>query len=552
MRWWQTGVIYEVFLRSFADASGDGVGDVQGVIQRLPYLEWLGVDVIWLSPLYPSPMRDSGYDVTDLCDVHPALGTLADMDQLLKEAHGRGLRVVLDLVINHTSAEHPWFQRSRSSREDPYRNWYIWRDPAPDGGAPNNWQSVTGGSAWSFDEHTGQYYLHSFLPFQPDLNWREPQVREAVHDVVRFWLDRGVDGFRIDMVDFLVKDADFRDEPPNLDYDPSPDKPWYSSWYQNQHIYSSNHPDCHGAIKELRALIDSYGDRVAIGELDFHTPLADQLTYFGDDDELHLPFNFGLVPLPFTAEALRSYIDEYDTKIGQHWPNYTLGNHDLPRIASRFGEHGARLAALLLLTLRGTPTLYYGDELGMTNVTVPPEQIQDPWEDRQPGSGRDPARSPMPWDGGHHAGFSTVEPWLPLGPNRQHHVAAQAQDPASPLTLYRRLLTLRRSSRALVGGEYRSIAAPDGCFAYLRETPDESMLVALNLTDRETELSLNPRPPARVLLSTRTDLPERGPISGTSLHLAAWEGVVVHVGTPARPEPWPDLAAPATPREPAT
>jgi alpha-glucosidase len=351
--WWQHAVFYQIYPRSFADANGDGVGDLEGIRQRLDYLHWLGVDAVWISPFFPSPMEDFGYDITDYCDVDPLFGTLNDFDRLLAEAHDREIRVVLDLVPNHTSIEHPWFKESRRSRSSSKRDWYIWHPGKSNGEPPNNWECVTGGSAWSWDFETGEFYLHSFLPRQPDLYWRQPDVREAMFNVLRFWLDRGVDGFRIDMIDFLVKDAQLRDDPPNPHYEPSPNRPWYTSWYALEHRYSRDQPEVHEILRQMRSVLDAYRDRCAIGEMDFFPVLEYQLAYYGANDELHLPFNFGLISYPFRPTSLREFIRNYDQAVFDvGWPNYTLGNHDLSRLASRLGPHRAKMAAIFLLTLR--------------------------------------------------------------------------------------------------------------------------------------------------------------------------------------------------------
>ena len=404
--WWREAVFYQVYPRSFQDANGDGVGDLEGVRRRLPYLaETLGVDAVWLSPFYPSPMADFGYDVADYCGVDPLFGDLEDFDRLLAGCHERGLRLIVDLVPNHTSDRHPWFVESRASRHSPKRDWYVWRHPKPGGGPPNNWQAVFGGAAWEWDGATGQYYLHSFLAEQPDLNWRHPEVRAAMVGVMRFWLDRGVDGFRIDVADFVMKDPELGDDPP-----PGPGRP-----------RSRAHPDIHGVFRDTRLLLDEYEPpRVAIGEI-HEDDLAVWASYYGSGDELHLPFNFSLLHAPWEAEEVRRRVEALEAALlAGAWPNWVLGNHDEPRLATRFGPGAARTAAMLLLTLRGTPTLYYGDELGLPQLEVPPERQQDPFGRRVPGRGRDGCRTPMPWDAGPHAGFcpSGASPMAAAGAGR--------------------------------------------------------------------------------------------------------------------------------------
>jgi alpha-glucosidase len=353
MHWWQTGILYQVYPRSFQDSNGDGVGDLAGIVARLPYLVELGVDAIWLSPIFTSPMADFGYDIADYTAIDPLFGTLADFDALVARAHALGLKVLLDFVPNHTSDRHPWFAQSRAACESDKRDWYIWRDPAPGGGPPNNWLSEFGGSAWEYDAASGQYYYHAFLRQQPDLNWRNPLVRQAMHEVMRFWLNRGVDGFRVDVIWHLIKDEGFRDNPANPDYRAS--EPPYRSLLP---VYSADRPEAHEVIRGLRAVIDEYADRVLIGEI--YLPVEKLAAYYGADlSEAHLPFNFSLIETPWRADAVASLIDRYEISLPPGaWPNWVLGNHDRPRLASRVGAEQARVAAMLLLTLRGTPTLY--------------------------------------------------------------------------------------------------------------------------------------------------------------------------------------------------
>ena len=369
--WWQTGVIYQIYPRSFQDTNGDGIGDLKGIERRLDYLASLGVDAIWISPIYPSPMADFGYDVADYCGVDSRFGTLADFDDLLAQAHARGLKVLLDFVPNHTSDRHPWFVESRSSRDNPKRDWYIWRDPAPDGGPPNNWISDFGGSAWEWDEATGQYYYHAFLKEQADLNWRNPAVQAAMYDVMRFWFDRGVDGFRIDVLWHMVKAADFPDNPPNPAYQPA-----MGDMHRVLQLHSTDQPEVHGIAADMRAIADSYGakgrgERVLIGEI--YLPVDRLMHYYGQERAgVHLPFNFQLIDASWEARSLATLIANYEAALPPGgWPNWVLGNHDRPRVAAKRGQAQARVAAMLLLTLRGTPTLYYGDELGLSDVAIP-------------------------------------------------------------------------------------------------------------------------------------------------------------------------------------
>lgn len=478
--WWEHGIIYEIYARSFLDSNGDGIGDLNGITSRLDYLSWLGVTAIWITPIYPSPMKDFGYDVANYIDIDPVFGTLADFDNLIEQAQGRGLRVILDFVPNHTSDQHPWFRESRSSRNNPKRDWYIWRDAKPDGSPPNNWISNFGGSGWEWDEATGQYYYHAFLKEQPDLNWRNPQVRAAMFNVLRFWLDRGVDGFRVDVLWHLMKDPQFRDNPPNPAYEPG-----QAEIDKNLQLHSADHPDIHNIVQDIRRVLDTYKERVLIGEI--YLPIERLVAYYGKETgEAHLPFNFQLLQTPWNARRVGAVIREYDGIIPeQHWPNWVLGNHDKPRIAARIGIEQARVAALLLLTLRGTPTMYYGDEIGIAEKTIPREFVRDPWERNEPGLGlgRDPQRTPMQWDESLRAGFTTGIPWLPLSPDcGRCNVDTLSKDSDSILSLYRRLIAFRQGSHALMEGRYRQIelAGGDDLLCYERRTESERIVVLLN------------------------------------------------------------------------
>lgn len=482
--WWERGVIYQVYPRSFQDSDGDGIGDLAGILSRLDHIAALGVDAVWLSPIFPSPMRDFGYDVADYCGIEPMFGDMAAFDRLLTALHDRGLKLILDFVPNHSSDQHPWFIESRSSRTNPKRDWYIWRDARPDGGPPNNWISDFGGSAWEWDAATGQYYLHAFLNTQPDLNWRNPELKRAMFDVLRFWLDRGVDGFRIDVLWHIVKAAGLDDNPVNPDWTPA-----RTERDKLLQVHSTDQPEAHAIAAEMRALADSYGLRALIGEI--FLPNDRHAKWYGvpERPEVHLPFNFQLIENDWNATTLKHVIADYAASLPAFgWPNWVFGSHDAPRIAARIGEAQARVAAMLLLTLRGTPTLYQGDELGIGEVPIPPDRIRDPQHFRQPqlNIGRDRSRTPMPWDDIPFAGFSRIEPWLPLNPDwRTRNVAAQNGDPASMLTLYRRLLALRRAEAALSVGRLHLIDAPDGVLAYTREADDgRTLRILLNLTNR--------------------------------------------------------------------
>jgi alpha-glucosidase len=526
--WWQRGVIYQVYPRSFQDTNGDGVGDLRGITSRLDHLRWLGVDAVWISPIYPSPMADFGYDVSDYTGVHPLFGTLDDFDVLLREAHARGLKVILDFVPNHTSEQHPWFLESRSSRESPQRDWYIWKDPAPGGGPPNNWLSNFGGPAWTLDEGTGQYYYHAFLSEQPDLNWRNPEVVEAMLGVLRFWLDRGVDGFRVDVIWHMVKDVEFRDNPPNLAWT-SDQRPYD----QHIHAHSTDQPEVHEVIARMRRLFDEYEERVMIGEI--YLPVERLVEYYGAEESgVHLPFNFQLILAEWDARHIEGLIEEYESALPEDgWPNWVLGNHDQHRIASRVGLAQARVAAMLLLTLRGTPTIYYGDEIGMTDVPIPPERVQDPFEKNVPGKGlgRDPERTPMQWRPVEHAGFSTVEPWLPIAADfRGVNVEVQREDPRSMLTLHRRLIELRRGEPALEVGRYEAVQADGDVLAYARRARagENDFLIVLNLGPEPHAFQVPlPFRTGTAVLSTHLDRDDE-PVEA-ELHLRGDEGVVVRV-----------------------
>ena len=533
--WWHDEVIYQIYPRSFADGSGDGVGDLTGIERRLPYLRDLGVDAIWLSPIFKSPMKDFGYDIADYCAIDPLFGNMADFDRLLGAAHAQGLRLLLDFVPNHTSDQHEWFKQSRSSRDDPRRDWYIWKDPAPDGGPPNNWMSNFGGPAWTFDETTGQYYYHAFLASQPDLNWRNHEVRAAMFEVLRFWLDKGVDGFRVDVIWHLIKDAEFRDNPPNPAY-----RPGEPEIQRNLQVHSADQPEIHNVIAQMRSLIDEYDDRLLIGEI--YLPLERLVTYYGHNARsgVHLPFNFQLIQCPWRAERIAELVHEYESTLPENgWPNWVLSNHDQPRIAARVGDEGgiaqAKVAAMLLLTLRGTPTIYYGDELGIGDVTIPHERIQDPWAKQEPDASfnRDKARTPMQWSDAPHAGFSPVQPWLPLTSDwKTRNVVVMEQDGGSILALYRKLLRLRREHTALQTGDYREVLVSEGMFVFAREADAERLLVALNFTSHPREATLSGEGGAlEPLLSTHGSVPQAG--SGL-ISLAPSEGVIYRMGESRR------------------
>jgi len=560
--WWQTGVVYQIYPRSFKDTTGNGVGDLQGIIDKLDYLEDLGIDAIWISPFYPSPMKDHGYDVSDYCDVDPLFGDLRTFDRLLDGAHQRGIKIIIDWVPNHSSDEHPWFIQSRSSRDHPKRDWYIWRDPKPDGSPPNNWGSFFGGPAWTLDEVTGQYYMHQFVPGQPELNWRNPEVKAAMFDTLRFWLDRGVDGFRMDVIGLIIKDEELRDNPVNPD---APEDLRENDLFGRlRQVHNMDQDEVHPVLREIRQLFDGYDERVAIGEL--WGPLGRWVKYYGNPstklrtgpstklrtgpstklrtgpstklgtrrgDELHLPFNFRLMDeSTWSAGSMRGLVDAMEAALPDFaWPNYVLGNHDRMRLATRFGGQAqARVAAMMLLTLRGTPTLYYGDELGIENGVIPPEKIQDPQGvNLGPERTRDVCRTPMQWDADPYAGFSTEDPWLPVSADfRERNVTAMGDDPRSILGLYHQLLALRKGLAALQYGSYTPTdILTEDCFIYRRELDDGKYVIALNFTEEEKVFTLADEGGGLIALSTYLD--RQGEIDLKDIKLRPNEGLMIKV-----------------------
>ncbi len=526
----KTTTIYQIYPRSFQDSNGDGIGDLHGILRRLDYLVELGIGTIWLSPIFRSPMADFGYDVSDHTDIEPLFGTLGDFDELLHAVHRRGLKLLLDLVPNHTSDLHPWFLESRSSRHNPKRDWYLWRDPGPNGGPPNNWLSEFGGSAWTFDRRTGQHYGHAFLAQQPDLNWRNAQVRGAVHDVMRFWLARGVDGFRVDAVGHLVKDEQFRDNPVNPEFrqhDP-PSK-------RLLRLYNADLPQVHEMIAGLRSVVDEFPSRLLIGEV--YLPFDRLSAYYGSElSGAHFPFNFALLSTAWNARAIAGLVDEYEAALPPGgWPNWVLGNHDKPRIAGRVGIDQARVAAMLLLTLRGTPTLYYGDEIAMPQVAIPAERVQDPFEKNVPGRGhgRDGARTPMQWNATPHAGFSEVEPWLPLADDfHSVNVANQRDDATSIYHLYRRLIATREARLSLQVGAYQPVVAGGDLLLFVRAHPRERTLIALNLGEEAAAVEFRAgRLAGRVLVSALGD--RDGEAVDHSIDLRGNEGLLIELSAEA-------------------
>lgn len=507
--WWQTGCIYQVYLRSFQDSTGDGIGDLSGLHQRLPYLADLGVAAIWLSPIHPSPNVDFGYDVADYSSIHPQLGTAAALDALIDATHAAGMKVVLDGVFNHTSEAHPWFADSRQRRGG-RDDWYIWRD------APNNWQSTFGGSAWTLCPQRGQYYLHSFAPQQPDLNWRSPAVQEAILANMAHWLDRGVDGFRLDVFNCYRKSASLADNPRRL----NPAGLVYG-YIGQHHVHDRDQDDLLEILSAMRALTDRYFDRFLVGE-----PLDERLRYeesarWVGSDRLHTAFNFRLLHRPWKARAFAKAINAWIADLDGEWPTWAVGNHDVPRAATRWGDSDAhaRLLPLILCGLRGTPFLYYGDEIGMREGQLTRDEVQDP-----PGQrfwplyrGRDGCRTPMQWTDEPGAGFSTGPSWLPAGAGRS--VQSQQDDPTSILGTWKRMLALRRKSRALRSGDQGKAVTAGSVLRWTRSLQGEAVAVVVNMGSRRVSHPyLGP-----VLLSTHGDGTEPG-------FLRPHEGVVVDVG----------------------
>jgi alpha-glucosidase len=522
--WWRSAVLYQIYPRSFADSNDDGVGDLQGVIDHLDYLEWLGVDGIWLSPISISPNADWGYDVADYCAVQPDLGTMETFDHLVAMAKGRHIRVLLDIVPNHTSEEHPWFVDSRSSVSAQKRDWYVWADPKADGTAPNNWVSSFGGPAWTLDPTTGQFYLHNHLSQQPDLNWWNEDVRSEFDSIFRFWFNRGVAGFRIDVCNIIIKDAELRDNPPATE-----DDDFEAQLFGQRPVYNGNRPEVHDVIRRWRRLADSYDvPRALIGE----TPvkIENLVEYYGDgNDELHLAFNFPFISAPFDADVMRAIVEETEALLPPGaWPAWTGSNHDMSRFATRWAEgdpRKARVALMMLLCLRGTPVLYQGDEIGLTDIPVAREDLRDPlgvlyWPAYV---GRDAMRTPMPWNDEPGGGFTgpDTKPWLPLGPTERCNVEQQRSEPESMLTLTRDLLALRRSTPDLQKGRYETVPAPEGSWAWRR---GDRVMVMLNCSEHDTTFEGRR---GRICIST--DRARDGEYFDGAVNLRRWEGVVAEI-----------------------
>ncbi|TZF89907.1 alpha-glucosidase family protein [Cognatilysobacter lacus] len=500
-RWWRGAVIYQIYPRSFLDTDGDGIGDLPGIVDRLDYVASLGVDAIWISPFFKSPMADFGYDIADYRDVDPMFGTLADFDRLLAKAHSLGLKVMIDQVLSHTSAQHEWFQASRGARTGDKADWYVWADAKPDGTPPNNWLSLFGGVAWQWEPRRHQYYLHNFLVEQPDLNFHNPAVQQAQLDNVQFWLDRGVDGFRLDAINFCFHDAQLRDNPPKPEHlrtgrGFSPDNP-YAFQY---HYYNNTQPECLGFIEGVRALMDRYPDVAALGEISSEDSLATMAEYV-QPGRLHMGYSFELLTDDFSAAYIRGTVERLEAGMPDGWPCWAISNHDVQRAVTRWGGTGfneslARQLVALVCSLRGSVCLYQGEELGLPEADVPYEMLRDPygiafWPAFK---GRDGCRTPMPWNGAERAGFSDGQPWLPVA--ETHHarsVAAQDADPDSVLHAVRAFLRWRRTQPALVEGAIRFLDTPEPVLAFEREHAGQRLLVALNLSATAVDCALDVR-----------------------------------------------------------
>ncbi len=506
-KWWQTGIIYQIYPRSFQDSNNDGIGDIPGIINRLDYLKEIGIKAIWISPFYPSPMKDFGYDISDYKDIHPIFGTMKDFDELLSEIHKRDMKLIIDLVPNHTSDEHKWFIESKKSEKNPYRDYYIWKNPKNNGKEPNNWLSYFGGSAWEFDKKTKQYYLHQFVKEQPDLNYQNPKVLEEILNVIDFWLAKGVDGFRVDVICNMWKHPRFPNNPIN--------PKWNGKIPMEKYLtkYTVNQPGTHTIVKAMRKVLDKYKNRVLIGET--YLPYEELLEYYGDNDECHMPFNFHLLGVKWKASAVKKKVNDYEKILPEgYWPSYVLGNHDQKRIASKLGnDNQTRIAMMMLLTLRGSPIVYYGEELGMKNVKIPKNMIQDPPALNQPEVadivGRDPERTPMQWDDSDNAGFSEkgVKTWLPVAKDyKVNNVKLQSKVKGSMLNFFKELTTLRSKNSCLNSGKYKYIpTAQKDIFAYLRHDDNKTILIVLNFASGSLKLDLTKKLPskqARLLLAT--------------------------------------------------
>ncbi len=540
MEWWKEAIFYQVYPRSFMDSNGDGVGDLKGITQKLDYLSWLGVDVIWISPFFKSPMADFGYDISDYTAVDPLFGDMDDFDELVKQAHERKLKIIIDQVYNHTSDQHPWFLESRSSRGNPKADWYIWKDAKDDGTPPNNWVSLFSGtkptSAWEWDEKRKQYYLHLFGKEQPDLNWRNPQVRKEIFKSMKFWLDHGVDGFRFDAASHYYKDPKFRDAMTGIQIKESLFKSARDVYYWDRF---TARPETLLAVEEIREFLDEYGGKkVSVGEISSDMGLCLYLL-FTLPDRFNMAFNLDfLEKMTLNASKMKEIVENVDRTFGDRaWPSYVLGNHDNSRIITRLTQEMntseeekrkiAKLAATFLLTLRGTPFIYYGEEIGMEDTSIPYDRIKDPWgKALWPKKGRDVCRTPMQWDSSEYAGFSTVEPWLPINQNKSNvNVKDEMNYENSILNYYKRLISVRKKSIALRRGKMDFWQeAPQGVLFYSRTFFAQRVSVILNMTNTEKQIEVNEE--GKVLISSDREIESR--ING-KITLLPFESTVIEV-----------------------
>lgn len=530
--WWRGAVIYQIYPRSFQDSNGDGIGDLAGIVDRLDYVASLGVDAIWLSPFFTSPMLDFGYDVADYCDVDPMFGTLADFDRLIARARSLGIRVIIDLVLSHTSDRHPWFVESRSSRDNAYADWYVWADPKPDGTPPTNWLSIFGGSSWEWESGRQQYFLHNFLTTQPDLNLHNPAVQTAVLDVARFWLDRGVSGFRLDTVNFYFHDRDLRDNPPANPADPVTTVPRSNPYSRQLHLHDKNRPENLAFLERLRALLNAYPDTTSVGELGTdHDVYPMTAAYTEAGKRIHMAYSFELFGTDLSANDIRRIAEGMDRGLETGWVSWALSNHDVTRVVSRWGHVGdadrfAPLALALVTCLRGTPSIYQGEELGLPEADVPFELLQDPYGKRfwPTYKGRDGCRTPMPWRTDHSGGgFTTGTPWLPLsGDHLARSVETETAAPGSVLNRVRTFLHWRREQRALVKGTMRFVDAPDPVLAFVREDGLDQVLVALNMSGHPATTSVAGLGSIEPLSGHGFDGASGGQLDGATLRLGGF------------------------------
>jgi len=520
---WGRRIIYQIYPRSFKDSNGDGIGDLNGISEKLDYLKDLGVDAIWLSPVYQSPMHDFGYDISDYYDIDPIFGNLSDFDSLVKKAHSKGIKMLMDFVPNHTSSEHPWFKESKSSKNNSKRDWYIWKPPRKNRTTPNNWLSQFGGSAWELDTKTGEYYLHTFDVSQPDLNWRNPQVVEEIFNVMRYWIKRGVDGFRVDVAYYLFKDPFFRDEPHNPAYTDI-----HIPYDSLLHIYTVALPETLNMLKKLNNIVNESDDMFMVCEI--YTFLHEIINLYKIvNHQSFAPFNFSFISLPWNAGEQKKFIDEFDELVGHdYFPTYVLGNHDQSRIATKLGEDSSRLAALLQLTLRGIPFIYYGEELGMKDVEIPEEKVKDPMavNMKSYNFGRDPERTPMQWDGSKFGGFSNVEPWLPLEQEfKERNVASEEEDKKSFINLYKSVIKLRKTRKSLQDGKFIPLDFKNpNILGFLRQEEDEKTLVLANFSEEKQIVEL-PKGSWKTVLSTKMDVENRK--EQNQVNLGSTEGIIL-------------------------